>query len=106
MYSDSLLDLIKFGFTPQIPNTRLTSQFNTGTWTHKQGMIYFLIGQNGHFFPSQPFFCPITYDNLKIANIIDENNQILCKNAFDTAMDKIRGMPLNEGERDSKKLKK
>ena len=30
-------------------------------------------------FPSRHIFCPITYDSMKIANIIEENNQILCK---------------------------
>ena len=34
-YTQILLALIKFGFTPQIPNTRLTSRINTGTWTNK-----------------------------------------------------------------------
>ena len=33
-------------------------------------------------FPSQRIFCPITYDKMKIENIIEENNQILCKDAF------------------------
>ena len=37
---------------------------------------------------------------------IKDNKNVLYKSAFDTAMDKIRGMPLNEGERDSKKLEK
>ena len=35
-YTQILLGLIKFGFPHQTPNTRLTSQFNTGTSTNKQ----------------------------------------------------------------------